>query len=264
MEALESLRVYEKVAKEMNQVIDAHIGVETGFSRYGVSLENMDEFINEYMKCENIKFVGAFTHYISAFDKSCELVDKQYHIFEKAINRLKEKGIDGLMLHICNSSATFKYPKYYLDAVRVGSAFAGKLPFDNNYGLIKLGYIQTQIAETKHIKAGDVVGYGGIYKAKKDMTLGVLQIGYTSGVNLQLKSNVVTIRSILRDIKNLFINYNKQATVVIKGKTYNIVSNVKMNNIMIDITGSDVQIGDVVQIQVIPTLVDSGVERKYV
>ena len=262
--SIESLKEYELVAKKINQVVNVHIAIETGFSRHGISLENINDFINEYHKCENVKIIGAFSHFISSFDNSSKSVDVQNELFMKMVNILKENGIDNLMLHLCNSSAVLKYPKYYYDAVRIGSAFTGRIQINNTYGLKRIGYLQSQISEIKEIKTGDKISYGGIYVAKKDMKIAIVQTGYTSGINVYVRNNTWKFMTILREIRNILRISKDNAFVKINNVKYDIVSNIRMNNIIIDITNSNVKIGDMVDIDISPMNVDSSIERKYI
>ncbi len=265
--SIDSLKVYEKVAKQNNEKIDVHIKIETGFSRHGISMENVGAFLQEYSKCENINIVGVFTHFIEAFSNSSILVQKQYGIFESVVNILKQSiDFTDVMLHVCNSSATFKYPKYHLDAVRVGSAFIGSLPFKNNYGLKKIGYLQMQISEIKNIKKGSSIGYGTGYIAQNDMTIGIVQSGYTSGIGLKIENNTFRFVDFLREVKRLLIKCIKKEKIqcYINDKRYDVVSNIRMNNIFVDITNSNVKIGDIVKLNIYPSIVDSSIQRKYV
>lgn len=265
--SIESLKIYNKIAKENNDKIDVHIKIETGFSRYGVKLEQIPQFIADYSKCENINIAGVFTHFTQSFAKESISVDRQYNIYMEAVSLLKNNiDFTNVMLHICNSSAVFKYPKYYLDAVRVGSAFIGSLPFANNYGLIKVGYLSAQVSEIKNIPKGSTVGYGQSYVAKDDMSIAIVQSGYTSGIGLQIENNTNTFMNMLRQIKKELLNYIKKrnSTCIINGNQYNIISNIRMNNIFIDITNSDVKVGDSVIIKVYPALVDSSIKRMYI
>jgi alanine racemase len=75
--------------------------------------------------------------------------------------------------------------------------------------------LESEIFEIRKVKKGDLVGYGGIFKADKDCLIGIVSIGYADG----------------------FARKNRGGYVSIRGKRYSIIAvDMKMLTIVIDDT----------------------------
>jgi alanine racemase len=76
--------------------------------------------------------------------------------------------------------------------------------------------LKGRIAQVTHIKAGDTVSYGGLYKAKKKETIAVVSIGYGDGYVRCLTQN---------------------ARVIVNGRTAPVIGRVCMDLVMIKLNG---------------------------
>ena len=256
------------ISKEMpEKKIKAHIKIDTGFGRYGFVYNNREEMIESLKKLQeekNIEIQGTFTHFSNAYydEKYTKL---QFQRFIDCIEVLKMNKINTGILHVCNSSAFIKFPEMHLNAVRVGSAFVGKLAFQNNIGLKKVAKLESQVAEIKEVPKGFNIGYSNAYKTKKKTKVAIIPCGYINGVDIQVGRDmfrpVDKFRYIVRDIKDAFKKQNH--IVNINGQNCEILGRIGTFHVTVDITGKDIKIGDKATFEVNTTLVNSNVERIY-
>ena len=260
----EAAEVADKIGQKLNKKVKAHIKIDTGFGRYGFLYNNREEMIKKLKSLKNIKIEGTFTHFSNAYydDKYTKM---QFDRFMDCIEVLKMNDIETGMLHVCNTSAFIKFPNMHLNAVRVGSAFNGRISFKNSMGLRKIGYLKANVAEIKDLPKGFNIGYSNVYTTKRDTKVAIIPCGYADGVNIQTGTDMFRtidkIRYIVGDLKNIF--RKQQLFVNINGQKCPILGRVGTYHVTVDITGKDVKINDEVVFNTSIKHVDSSIKREW-
>ena len=262
----EAVKTADELARKFNVVIRAHLKIDTGFGRYGFVYTNIDEIVESLTNSTNIKIEGTYSHFSQSYAKNEKWTKTQFDRFITATSTLQNNKIETGMLHICNSSAFLRYPSMHLNAVRVGSAFLGRLVINNKIGLKKIGQFRTQISEIKQLPKGYNIGYSNAFKTKNETKVAIIPVGYFDGYNVRNYPDsyrlIDKIRYLYNDIKNLF--KDKKLKIKIEDKKYRVVGKVGMYHIAIDITESDnIKINDTIELDINPLYVDSGIRREY-
>jgi alanine racemase len=261
----ESAEISNKIGQDIGKKVKAHIKIDTGFGRYGFVYSNREELIKTLKPLENIKIEGTYTHFSNAYydDKYTNL---QFERFINCIEILKMNEITTGMLHVCNTSAFIKFPNMHLNAVRIGSAFTGKIAFKNSMGLKKIGYLKSNISEIKELPKGFNIGYSNAYTTKKITKVAIIPCGYMDGVNIQtgrdMFRNIDKIRYIIRDIKDAL--KKQQIFVKINGQKCPILGRIGTYHVTVDITNKEnININDEVIFDANLKYIDTSIKREW-
>ena len=200
---------------ELNQMLKVHIKIDSGMHRLGFVEDKEIIGAITFMKNHHyIDLIGIYTHFATA-DGDLDYYHLQRKRFEEVLKLINH---DFKMIHASNSSSSIKYEKEmkFTTHARVGISLYG-LTLDEGMDFLLNTYrLCTHVAEIKHLKKGEKLGYGITYTAKKDEVIGVLPIGYADG----------------------FIRANQNGDVEIKGKRYQIVGRICMDQLFIRIDES--------------------------
>lgn len=257
--SLKSAEVMDKVSEKLGVITKCNLKIDTGMGRYGF----MPSEIENAIKCydfKNLKFIGAYTHFSSAFT-NIELTKAQLQLFRDTMEQIKKAGKDTGVLHAANSPALLNVEDVALDSVRTGSAFTGRVITRNKAGLNRLGSLEADVIEIKTVPAGYSIGYNGQYRTKRETKIAIIPIGHYDGFGLTKEKENADLHSVLSQLKKYL--KKQHLSVKINGKAYNVLGEVGLSHTAVDITGSDVKIGDTASVDISPLMVNPRIKRIY-
>ena len=224
--SLDDSRVLNKKAKELNEKALVHIAIDSGMSRIGfTTCEESKDQIKEIFDLKNIYVEGIFSHF-AACESDPEFTIRQFEVFTSFVDELKEMGCSFKYRHIANSLSVLFHPEYNLDMVRPGIIQYGYTDSDHlpeEYSLEGIVSLKAQIASIREVKKGETVGYERFHKCEKDTKVVTLPLGYADAFPRILSEKI---------------------EVLINGKRCKQIGLICMDQMMVDATGVDCEIGD--------------------
>lgn len=255
----ESAKVMDKVSKDLGVKTKCHLKIDTGMGRYGFMPSQVEEAIKCY-DLENLEFTGAYTHFSSAFHNS-ELTKVQLEMFKDTMEQIKKAGKDVGILHASNSPALLNVDGVALDSVRIGSAFTGRVITKNKTKLNRIGSLEAEVIEIKTVPKGYAIGYNGLYKTKRETKIAIVPIGHYDGFGLTKEKEIADLHSVLSQLKKHL--KKQQMYVRINGRMYSVIGEIGLSHTAVDITDSDVKIGDTASVDISPLMVNPRIKRIY-
>lgn len=184
-----------KALSKIDQKIKIHIKVDTGMNRQGVKVDDLNNFLEECEKYQNIKIEGLCSHLADADNQDRSFTELQISKYKKAREIFDSKKIDLKYSHLGASSASLRYDLEKSNVVRTGLALYGINPVseDNNdhenFRFLKpVLRFKSKIYQIKNLKKGDCVGYGCTHTATENMRIGLIPAGYFEGINRKLSN----------------------------------------------------------------------------
>lgn len=257
--SLESARIMDKISAELGKKTKCHIKIDTGMGRYGFMPSEVEQAIKCYAM-ENLEFVGAYTHFSSAF-RNHDLTKSQLVMFKDTMEQIKNAVGDIGIMHCSNSPALLNVEDVCLDTVRIGSAFTGRVITKSKSGLNRLGSLEAEVVEVKTVPAGYSIGYNGLFTTKRETKIAIVPIGHYDGFGLAKEKEAFDLRYVL----SVFKRYLKkqQMYVRINGEMHYVIGGIGLSHTAVDVTGTDIKAGDLSTVDISPLMVNPRIERVY-
>ena len=258
-----SFDTLEKVFNVATEKVNVQLKIDTGFGRFGFLPSELEKLAEKLNSTDKLNIIGTFSHFSMSFNDSSKYTYKQFNKYKKAVKTLNKLGIDTGILHIANSSAFIKYKEMHLDAVRVGSAFLGRILVPNDLELTRIGNLVSKIEDIKTLPKGHFIGYSNTKKTMEETKIGIIPVGYLDGFQLKKSIDCFRLKDILREMYNDFKQWNKKIYVTIGHKKAPILGKIGTNNIVVELN-DNIDINDDVTLEVNPMMVPSNIKREFI
>lgn len=216
----------DKIARRRGVRINAHIYLNTGMNRDGISFEEFKKVLDEIESYKNINIEGICSHFATSDFDDKTFAYEQLSLFNKALDLLKTRKIKFKYIHFANSGAIYNLPESYYNMVRPGFAIYGLMPrqdFAEAMGLKPTLSLKTHIKKIFRLQKGQTAGYSMKYIAPRSTKIAVIPIGYGDGIPLSLTNNMQCL---------------------IEGKRFNVVGSICMDQMFIDIDKENINEGE--------------------
>lgn len=236
--SLEYAVMLNDYAIQNNVKICGHIKVDTGMARLGIRCLDDDYNIDEVLaifKLEALSVEGMFSHFSVAdsLDSANDLAytAHQRELFDKVLLDVRQAGYDPKKVHLQNSYGVLNYPELNYDYVRPGILMLGFTSDDSirihtaPQFIPAMSYL-ADVSRVRLVKKGCSIGYGRHYICQEDRMIATVSCGYADGIPRAAS--------------------NQGMKVLIHGRRAEIVGNICMDQLMIDVTGINVEPGDTV------------------
>ena len=156
------------------------VNVDTGMHRFGLAPEFIDQVCEELLASPNVQpGLVLSTHLACADDLANPMTRQQVSAIRSCA------GKHNLELSIANSAGILSWPESHAEWNRPGYMLYGNSPMkpggSESFELIPAMTMQSEIVATRDIMPGEGVGYGRVWVAKRQSTIGTIAIGYGDG-----------------------------------------------------------------------------------
>lgn len=209
-----------------NSPFSISIKIDTGMHRLGFEKNEIPELLNTLKNHPFLKIESVFSHLAAAEDPNeDEFTQQQIKSFKNIAHTISGSVSYPIEKHILNSNGIIRFNDAQFDMVRLGIGLYGVCADSETQDkLLPASTLKSKIAQIKHIKKGETIGYNRVGVATEDLAIATIPVGYADGLSRNLS--------------------NGNWSMIVNDKKAPIIGNVCMDMVMIDITNITCKEGD--------------------
>lgn len=226
--SLELLEAFDRALERHGiERYPVHLKLNTGMNRSGLNPEEIPDLPDFFKVKRNVVIRSMFSH-LAGSDEAVhdDYTRQQIDSFIRMTGQVQSHFDYKIIRHILNSAGIERFGEYCFDMVRLGIGLHGISAVDAP--LKPVSSFKTYIAAIRRVKGDQTVGYGRKGVLQRDSRIAVIPVGYADGLNRHLSRGV--------------------GEMVVRGKRVPVVGNICMDACMLDVTDTDAQVGDEVEI----------------
>jgi alanine racemase len=202
-----------------------HVKLDTGMHRLGFGEEELEQALS-WLRLPEFRIASVFTHLVATGDSAHDAFTReQIKRFDQMSKILSEELGSPLKRHVLNSAGIERFSDLQYDMVRLGIGLHG---IGISSSLRPVSSFLTTVSQVRTIAAGESVGYSRTGVTGRISRIATIPVGYADGFHRGLG--------------------NGKGQVFVKGVKVPTIGEICMDMTMIDVTGTDVSEGDVVEL----------------
>jgi|SRR5690554_212765 len=224
---LESAKALSAAAMKQKTKAKIHVKIDTGMGRVGINPQEAEDFFQKLSILPGLEVEGVYSHFATADEEDKSYADHQLSVFRTVLKNLEELGMRIPLKHLANSAGIISFPESHFNLVRAGIMLYGLYPSpiaDQNLLPLRPAFsLKTRITQVKRVPPGTAISYGRMYHTKTETTIITLPLGYADGWARALSG---------------------KARVLVKGRSYPVVGRICMDQFMVDVGDTQVEVGE--------------------
>lgn len=212
--------------------VEVHLKVDTGMQRVGADPARLVDLVSAVRAHGSLRLGGIASHLAVADEPGDAMTAAQLQRFDHGLGQLRaafgDEVLDSVALHVANSAGALAHPATRRSFVRAGIAMYGITPGAGVAHLceelVPVLRWCARVSFVKRVRAGSRISYGLRHTFDRDTTVATVPIGYADGVARRA--------------------YDAGVEVLVGGRRRRIVGVVTMDQLMVDVGGDEVAVGD--------------------
>lgn len=210
LNSLDQLTRWSAVAEDLDRPLPAVLQFDTGMSRLGIPVADAARAAS-LLERARIELLFVMSHLSSADEAGNVQNSEQLRAMEAV-----SEALPGRPVCFANSGGILLGAAYHKQIVRSGIALYGGAPnSDATSAMHPVVCLDVAVVQTRTVRAGTRIGYGGTLVAEQDMHLATIAAGYADGLPRTLSG---------------------RGAVYFNGKRLPMVGRISMDSIIVDIT----------------------------
>lgn len=165
------------LSSKLEQPLQVWLKMDSGMHRAGLAPSEYATTYERLSKHPNVANIVLMSHFANADNLSSSHTSQQIAVFQQAIKAIKQPAIS-----LANSAAILGWKSAHSDWARPGIMLYGADPlFQPETPLRAVMQLTSRIISIRKIAKGESIGYGSIFTAERDTTVGVVACGYADG-----------------------------------------------------------------------------------
>jgi alanine racemase len=212
---------------QAHEPLAVHVKVDTGMHRVGCTPAEAADVAAHVVERPELSLAGVCTHFAVADEPGNAYTEAQRRRFEDVLDGLRARGLPTGVVHACNSAAALTAPAARYDFVRIGIGVYGIAPapaLADRIALVPAMSVKARVSHVQDLPAGERISYGLRYETPRATRVVTVPLGYADGVPRELG--------------------HRGGAVLIRGARHPMAGTVTMDQLMVDVGDTPVEVGD--------------------